>query len=113
MLKFTLLTFLLFIAGLNYAQDPCSSGRYADAVFSQFTLTSNLTYGQNSNWANSNTVLKLDLYEPTNDTLAARPLIIWVHGGSFIGGSKRILMSKNFRRILQRKAMYVPVSTTD
>ena len=88
MLKFTLLTFLLFIAGLNYAQDPCSSGRYADAVFSQFTLTSNLTYGQNSNWANSNTVLKLDLYEPTNDTLAARPLIIWVHGGSFIGGSK-------------------------
>lgn len=88
MLKFTLLTFLLFLANLNYAQDPCSSGRYADAVFSQFTLTSNLTYGQNSNWANSNTVLKLDLYEPTNDTLAARPLIIWVHGGSFIGGSK-------------------------
>lgn len=88
MLKYTFITFLLFIAGLNYAQDPCSSGRYADAVFSQFTLTSNLTYGQNSNWANSNTVLKLDFYEPTNDTLAARPLIIWVHGGSFIGGSK-------------------------
>ena len=84
-------TFLILLFGLQMqvqAQDPCSSGRYAEAVFPQFNLTSNLTYGQNSNWANSNTVLKLDFYEPTNDTLAARPLIIWVHGGSFIGGSK-------------------------
>jgi poly(3-hydroxybutyrate) depolymerase len=83
--------FLFLLFGLQLqvlAQDPCSSGRYAEAVFPQFTLTSNLTYGQNSNWANSNTVLKMDFYEPTNDTLAARPLIIWVHGGSFIGGSK-------------------------
>jgi poly(3-hydroxybutyrate) depolymerase len=86
-----LLVFLTLLFGLHLqaqAQDPCSSGRYAEAVFSQFNLTSNLTYGQNSNWANSNTTLKLDFYEPANDTLAARPLIIWVHGGSFIGGSK-------------------------
>jgi poly(3-hydroxybutyrate) depolymerase len=84
-------TFLILLFGLQMqvqAQDPCSSGRYAEAVFPQFNLTSNLTYGQNSNWANSTTVLKLDFYEPANDTLAARPLIIWVHGGSFIGGSK-------------------------
>ena len=86
-----LLALITLLFGLQLqvqAQDPCSNGRYAEAVFSQFTLTSNLTYGQNSNWANSNTTLKLDFYEPANDTLAARPLIIWVHGGSFIGGSK-------------------------
>lgn len=86
-----LLAFFTLLFGLQIqaqAQDPCSSGRYAEAVFSQFNITSNLTYGQNSNWANSNTTLKLDFYEPANDTLAARPLIIWVHGGSFIGGSK-------------------------
>ncbi|MFN5505358.1 MAG: T9SS type A sorting domain-containing protein [Flavobacteriia bacterium] len=83
-----LLLFFGLLTNFVFAQDPCSNGRYADAVFSQFNLTSNLTYGQNSNWANSTTVLKLDFYEPANDTLAARPLIIWVHGGSFIGGSK-------------------------
>lgn len=86
-----LLFFCFFFFGylLNLlAQDPCTSGRFAEQVFSNFTLTSNLNYGQNLNWANSNTTLKLDFYEPTNDTLAARPLIIWVHGGSFIGGSK-------------------------
>jgi para-nitrobenzyl esterase len=86
-----LLCFGLFFFGylLNLlAQDPCNSGRFAEQVFANYTLTSNLNYGQNLNWANSNTSLKLDFYEPTNDTLAARPLIIWVHGGSFIGGSK-------------------------
>jgi hypothetical protein len=30
----------------------------------------------------------LDVYQPTGDTELARPLLIWVHGGSFIGGSK-------------------------
>lgn len=81
--------FALFLAvGFAQAQDPCNSGRYADAVFSQFNLTSNLTYGQNTNWSSATTTLKLDFYEPANDPLTARPLIIWVHGGSFITGSK-------------------------
>jgi poly(3-hydroxybutyrate) depolymerase len=87
--KLLLFFFALFlVAGFAQAQDPCNSGRYADAVFSQFNLTSNLIYGQNSNWSNANTTLKLDFYEPANDPLTARPLIIWVHGGSFIAGSK-------------------------
>jgi predicted esterase len=32
--------------------------------------------------------LKLDFYEGTGDTETNRPLIIWVHGGSFLGGTK-------------------------
>lgn len=83
-----LICILFFGANFCFSQDPCASGRFAESVFTQFNLTSNITYGQNNNWANSNTTLKLDFYEPTNDTLSARPLIIWVHGGSFIGGSK-------------------------
>jgi len=84
----TLFSVIFLSTTILRAQDPCASGRYAETVFTQFNLTSNLTYGQNNNWANSNTTLKLDFYEPANDPLAARPLIIWVHGGSFIGGSK-------------------------
>ena len=86
-----------------HAQDPCASGRYAETVFTQFDLTSNITYGQNNNWANSNTTLKLDFYEPTNDPLTARPLIIWVHGGSFIGGSKTDLDVKTLSERFAKK----------
>lgn len=72
----------------SFAQDPCATGRYASDVFSTVTTTSNITYGQNTSFSNANTTLKLDFYEPTGDTATVRPLIVWVHGGSFLGGSK-------------------------
>ena len=71
-----------------FAQTPCSTGRYASDVFTNYTTTSDITYGSNTSYSGSTTTLKLDFYEPTGDTLNARPLLIWVHGGSFIGGSK-------------------------
>jgi para-nitrobenzyl esterase len=76
------------ISGIVFAQNPCANGRYASNVFSNITTTSNVTYGQNNSWSGANTVLKMDVYEPQGDTSTARPLILWVHGGSFIGGSK-------------------------
>jgi len=71
-----------------YAQTPCDNGRYASDVFTDFTKTSNITYGSNTSWTGGTTTLKMDFYEPTGDTETERPLLIWVHGGSFIGGSK-------------------------
>ena len=32
--------------------------------------------------------LKMDIYQPTSDTVTARPAIVWVHGGSFCCGNK-------------------------
>ena len=81
-----LLSLLLSVAA--FAQSPCSSGRYASDVFTNFTVTSNVIYGQNNAFSGAANQLKLDFYEPTGDTELARPLIIWVHGGSFIVGSK-------------------------
>jgi poly(3-hydroxybutyrate) depolymerase len=85
-----LLLFVFFAASslISLAQDPCASGRYASDVFTNVTVTSNITYGSNFSFANANTSLKLDFYEPTGDTASTRPLILWVHGGSFLGGSK-------------------------
>ena len=76
-----------FILSVN-AQSPCTDGRYASDVFSDFNLTSDIEFGQNATWTGGQYTLKLDFYEPEGDTETERPLLIWVHGGSFIGGDK-------------------------
>lgn len=88
-MKQILLSTIFFSLGtILTAQTPCDDGRYSSSVFSDFTKTSDITYGSNTSWNGSNTTLKLDFYEPDGDTETERPLLIWVHGGSFIGGSK-------------------------
>lgn len=84
------ITFLLgcLISGTLLAQTPCATGRYATDVFPNVTTTSDITYGQNTSWNGAATTLKMDVYQPTGDTETKRPLLILVHGGSFIGGSK-------------------------
>lgn len=62
--------------------------RYRDDVFSSVEVTSNLVYGQNTSQTGVATTLRFDLYEPAGDTNTARPLVIWIHGGSFAGGNK-------------------------
>lgn len=80
--------FCLFLSTLLLGQSPCVSGRYSSDVFTSVNTSSNITYGSNASWTGAATTLNLDFYEPDSDTASKRPLIIWVHGGSFIGGSK-------------------------
>ncbi len=87
MKKITLF-FSCLIAGSMWAQSPCSTGRYATDVFANYTTTSDIVYGQNTSWNGASTTLKLDVYQPTGDAETNRPLVILVHGGSFIGGTK-------------------------
>ena len=82
----TIATFSLF-SQLN-AQTPCASGRYATDVFTNVTTTSNVVYGSNVSAGGGTTSLNMDIYQPTGDVETNRPLIIWAHGGSFIGGTK-------------------------
>src|SRR3989338_1744459 len=78
---------LLAIFGAK-SQTPCDQGRYSTELFPNVTTTSNLQFGQNVNFVGSNTNLLMNVYEPTGDTETERPLIIWAHGGSFIGGTR-------------------------
>lgn len=83
--------YLLLLIGFistNVLAQPCQNGRYATEVFPTHTLTSNVSFGSNTSFSGATTSLKFDFYEPTGDTEMNRPLIIWVHGGSFLGGSK-------------------------
>lgn len=87
-MKISTLLLSLGLSSMAFAQTPCQSGRYASDVYSNVTLSSNIVYGSNTSFNGSTTSLTLDFYEPAADTSVARPLIIWVHGGSFLGGTK-------------------------
>ncbi len=91
--------FLLpLVAGLLIAAAGCDKPnifppgnvpvRYRDPIFNAVTVTSNVTYGSAVNLENQTITLQLDVYQPTGDTVASRPAIVWVHGGSFCCGSK-------------------------
>lgn len=83
---------LLIASGLMNAQSvDCFSGRFDTEVFATYDLTSNVTYGANADYNGTNTVLTMDIYQPHADTMVQRPLIIWVHGGSFLSGTKNDL----------------------
>ena len=58
----------------------CPSGRYNSQLFSVVSRDT-VTYSSVYN-------LKMNIYQPVGDTMAARPLIILAHGGSFVSGSK-------------------------
>lgn len=62
--------------------------RFRDEVFGAVTRTNGIVYGQNQSQTGETVTLRLDFYEPTGDSLTERPLIIWIHGGSFSGGNR-------------------------
>ena len=62
--------------------------RYRDVVFPNFGITHDLQYGSAPDLNDQPVALKLDLYQPTGDTVSQRPAIVEVHGGGFVGGDK-------------------------
>lgn len=89
MLKALLTTVSLVIVLAVQAQViDCNSPRFDQEVFSTVNVTSNVVFGANIDANGNNLILKMDIYQPAGDTMVARPLIVWAHGGSFLSGSK-------------------------
>jgi len=88
---------------------PAGDGtlRYRDQVFSAVTTTTDITYGSAPGADGNPETLKLDLYQPTGDTIANRPAQVWVHGGGFTMGDKS---SGRASATLFAKLGYVAVS---
>ncbi len=63
------------------------SQRYLTEVFTSVTVTPNVKYGTNVSVITGSPApsdLFMDVYQPTGDVLAARPLVIVLHTGSFL-----------------------------
>jgi len=84
-MRIALLFPLLFLSAVLSAQ---CGGRYVWEIFSDVEKTPDIQYGSNADYEGNPIDLYVDFFEPTGDTLAARPLVILAHGGFFISGDR-------------------------
>ncbi len=78
---FTLFIFSILSTALS------AQARYKDELF-DIIKHADIQYGSNYDNKNQLTNLLMDVYEPQDDTVALRPVIFFVHGGSFVGGDR-------------------------
>lgn len=84
-----LLCLVIFGCSSNEKIDtlPTSQQKYIDNLYT-VQKTADLTYATSLNIQGNNQVLKFDLFEPAEDNQNNRPLLIAIHGGGFIEGTK-------------------------
>ena len=77
------------ISGQFTAFAQCGN-RYQSEIFDQASIavTQDVQYGSNVAINGQTKLLKFDFYESLDDNAPMRPLIIWAHGGTFIGGNE-------------------------
>ena len=80
----------IFFISIIVSQEDCQDGRYIDDIF-DVSVQYGVQYGQNISenilGSEFNQTLYMDIYEPEGDTLNQRPVIIFIHAGSFFSGS--------------------------
>jgi acetyl esterase/lipase len=79
------------MAPLGAAPAAAAPVRYLDPVFSGVTVTKDLVFGAARDFDGRIQQLDLDLYQPTGDGLAKRPVIVLAFGGGFWFGTKEQL----------------------
>ena len=89
--RLTVVLAILLRVGPN---DPWSQTRYADEIFPDVSVFQGVPFGANINLRGEMQTLRLDCYQPSGDTLSKRPLLVWIHGGGFVGGSRDDLKAK-------------------
>ncbi len=85
---YLLLVCVLMLSAAKTNAQCSMSGRYNSYVFSNYTTT-NVSY-TNSSDPTITAADSMTIYQPAGDVYTMRPLIIMAHGGSFIGGSRKL-----------------------
>jgi acetyl esterase/lipase len=80
---------LALLAGCTVPRPPGDAPlRYRDVVFQSVGVTRDLVYGSAPDNQGNPVTLRLDLYQPSGDTVSRRPAVVYVHGGGFSAGDK-------------------------
>lgn len=89
---YTLFLALLSASTLLLAQPSpnpnCDGMRYYTETFPNVTRTNGVQYGRNTRNGGTTINLLMDIYQPTGDTVSARPMVFVAYGGSFVAGSR-------------------------
>jgi len=96
-----LFSFLLIIQ-YNYSQ---CNGRYQDEIFSSVSVNT-------VNYSDVYTDFRheMDIYTPDGDTETNRPVVFYMHGGSFTGGDKNLTDCVDFCTSMAKRG-YIAISS--
>jgi alpha/beta superfamily hydrolase len=79
----------------------CAQAPYTQPLFTYDSLV-DVVYGTDWGYAGQSDTLLLDIYKPHGDNNCKRPMIVLIHGGAWIGGSKSdvdlVRMSRDFAK---------------
>ena len=92
----------LIISQFNYSQ---CNGRYQDEIFSSVSVST-------VNYSDVYTDFRheMDIYTPDGDTETSRPVIFYMHGGSFTGGDKSLTDCVDFCTTMAKRG-YIAISS--
>jgi len=98
MIRFAFFIFSLGFLSTSNAQQWIDKKYTYDSVL-------NITYGTSVNYVGSSEDLKMDLFLPRceSGTQSSRPLIMFIHGGAFLEGSKNDLSIQNLCKQFARR----------
>lgn len=87
-IPFLLLTTVILLSFFK-STNVVGSTEYIDDIY-QVKTTSDIKYGQATGYSGQPEELLLDIYQPIENSDSLKPLIIFVHGGSFVSGDKSV-----------------------
>lgn len=99
----SLVTTLLILGNIAVFAQPYVAVRYA------VTQDADVRYATARRFSGNEDTLAMNVWYPLNDNATARPLVVWVHGGGFTGGSRNEM---NARCELWAKRGYVAATVS-
>ena len=79
---------VVLIALISGCKKDSNPGRINNPTYN-VNATTDVQYGQNTNFSNNNEKLLLDIYSPKNASASRKyPLVVMAHSGSFLEGTK-------------------------
>ena len=92
---------LIAIPVITKAQE---TKRFRDEVFPGYDSVVNLTYGRAINLKGESEELKLDVFTPpAGDTLKKRPVLVFIHGGGFVNGNRKLALGRRICETFAQK----------